>query len=75
MADKSPRQHQSKKAGKSLKEKRAEKKAKQGTAKPRTLLTNAVRGADDRPISRLAEPGQPLVSASIRLTASRASGI
>ena len=35
MADKSPRQHQSKKAGKSLKEKRAEKKAKQGTASPR----------------------------------------
>jgi hypothetical protein len=31
MADKSPRQHQSKKAGKTLKEKRAEKKAKQAT--------------------------------------------
>lgn len=30
MADKSPRQHLSKKAGKSLKEKRAEKRAKQG---------------------------------------------
>jgi hypothetical protein len=29
MADKSPRQHQSKKAGKTLKEKRGEKKAKQ----------------------------------------------
>jgi hypothetical protein len=29
MADKSPRQHLSKKAGKSLKEKRAEKRAKQ----------------------------------------------
>jgi len=29
MADKSPRQHQSKKSGKSLKEKRSEKKAKQ----------------------------------------------
>lgn len=28
MADKSPRQHQSKKSGKSLKEKRTEKKAK-----------------------------------------------
>jgi hypothetical protein len=28
MADKSPRQHMSKKAGKSLKEKRAEKRAK-----------------------------------------------
>ena len=33
MADKSPRQHQSKKSGKSLKEKRADKKAKQ-TPKP-----------------------------------------
>ena len=31
MADKSPRQHQSKKSGKSLKEKRAEKKTKQST--------------------------------------------
>ncbi len=31
MADKSPRQHQSKKAGKSLKEKRVEKKEKQST--------------------------------------------
>jgi hypothetical protein len=31
MADKSPRQHQSKKSGKSLKEKRGEKKAKQAT--------------------------------------------
>jgi hypothetical protein len=29
MADKSPRQHQAKKSGKSLKEKRGEKKAKQ----------------------------------------------
>ena len=29
MADKSPRQHQSKKAGKTLKEKRVEKKAKE----------------------------------------------
>jgi len=29
MADKSPRQHQSKKSGKSLKEKRGEKKLKQ----------------------------------------------
>jgi hypothetical protein len=29
MADKSPRQHQSKKSGKTLKEKRGEKKAKQ----------------------------------------------
>lgn len=33
MADKSPRQHQSKKSGKSLKEKRVVKKAKQA-AKP-----------------------------------------
>jgi hypothetical protein len=31
MADKSPRQHQSKKSGKTLKEKRGEKKAKQET--------------------------------------------
>jgi hypothetical protein len=30
MADKSPRQHMTKKAGKSLKEKRAEKQAKAG---------------------------------------------
>ncbi len=35
MADKSPRQHMSKKAGKSLKEKRAEKQAK-AQAKDRT---------------------------------------
>jgi len=34
MADKSPRQHQSKKSGKSLKEKREEKKAKQVTKRP-----------------------------------------
>jgi hypothetical protein len=34
MADKSPRQHQSKKSGKSLKEKREEKKAKQETKRP-----------------------------------------
>ena len=34
MADKSPRQHQSKKSGKSLKEKRSEKKAKQATKRP-----------------------------------------
>ena len=32
MADKSPRQHMSKKAGKSLKEKRAEKRAKSEAA-------------------------------------------
>ena len=31
MADKSPRQHESKKSGKSLKEKRVEKKSKQST--------------------------------------------
>jgi hypothetical protein len=31
MADKSPRQHQSKKSGKTLKQKRAEKSAKQAT--------------------------------------------
>ncbi len=31
MADKSPRQHLSKKAGKSLKEKRADKRSKGGT--------------------------------------------
>jgi hypothetical protein len=31
MADKSPRQHLTKKAGKSLKEKRADKRAKAGT--------------------------------------------
>jgi hypothetical protein len=36
MADKSPRQHQSKKPGKSLKEKRMEKKAKQATKRPIT---------------------------------------
>jgi hypothetical protein len=36
MADKSPRQHQSKKAGKSLKEKRVEKKAKQSTKRSGT---------------------------------------
>ena len=34
MADKSPRQHQSKKSGKSLKEKRIEKKVKQATKRP-----------------------------------------
>lgn len=34
MSDKSPRQHESKKSGKSLKEKRAEKKAKQVTKRP-----------------------------------------
>jgi len=36
MADKSPRQHQSKKSGKSLKEKRTEKKGKQATKRPIT---------------------------------------
>jgi hypothetical protein len=34
MADKSPRQHQSKKSGKSLKEKRVEKKTKQDAKRP-----------------------------------------
>ena len=34
MADKSPRQHQSKKSGKSLKEKRIEKKVKQASKRP-----------------------------------------
>jgi hypothetical protein len=34
MADKSPRQHQSKKSGKTLKEKRSEKKAKQVSKRP-----------------------------------------
>lgn len=34
MADKSPRQHQSKKSGKSLKEKRMDKKAKSATKRP-----------------------------------------
>ena len=36
MADKSPRQHQSKKSGQSLKEKREEKKTKQATKRPIT---------------------------------------
>jgi hypothetical protein len=36
VADKSPRQHQSKKSGKSLKEKRTEKKTKQATKRPVT---------------------------------------
>ena len=34
MADKSPRQHQTKKSGKTLKEKRGEKKAKQAKKRP-----------------------------------------
>jgi hypothetical protein len=34
MSDKSPRQHQSKKSGKSLKEKRVDKKAKQADKRP-----------------------------------------
>jgi len=37
MADKSPRQHVSKKAGKSLKEKRAEKRLKAETKKTQIL--------------------------------------
>jgi hypothetical protein len=36
MADKSPRQHQSKKSGKSLKEKRRDKKVKQATKRATT---------------------------------------
>jgi hypothetical protein len=36
MADKSPRQHQSKKSAKTLKEKRADKKAKQAKSTPLT---------------------------------------
>jgi hypothetical protein len=36
MADKSPRQHQSKKSGKSLKEKRTEKKVKAASKRPVT---------------------------------------
>jgi hypothetical protein len=36
MADKSPRQHQSKKAGKTLKEKRRDKKVKQATKRATT---------------------------------------
>ena len=36
MADKSPRQHQSKKSGKTLKEKRSDKKAKQASKRPAT---------------------------------------
>jgi hypothetical protein len=34
VADKSPRQHQSKKSGKTLKEKRVDKKTKQATKRP-----------------------------------------
>jgi hypothetical protein len=36
MANKSPRQHQSKKSGKSLKEKRSEKKSKQANKRTST---------------------------------------
>ncbi len=39
MADKSPRQHMSKKAGKSIKEKRAEKNAKAQTGSTAEILT------------------------------------
>ncbi len=42
MADKSPRQHLSKKAGKSIKEKRAEKQAK-AAAKDRTEIPHGKR--------------------------------
>ena len=38
MADKSPRQHMTKKAGKSLKEKRAEKQAKADTKKRTEII-------------------------------------
>jgi hypothetical protein len=38
MADKSPRQHMSKKAGKSLKEKRAEKHAKADSANKSEII-------------------------------------
>lgn len=38
MADKSPRQHLSKKAGKSLKEKRADKQAKRTSAESSTVV-------------------------------------
>ncbi len=42
MADKSPRQHMQKKAaGKSIKEKRLEKKAKSGGTSPSDLSTSA----------------------------------
>ena len=46
MADKSPRQHQSKKSGKSLKEKRTDKKTKQATKRTSSLdeLEAATRG-------------------------------
>ena len=40
MADKSPRQHQSKKSGKSLKEKRVEKKAKADSPSQMDRLTH-----------------------------------
>jgi hypothetical protein len=40
MADKSPRQHLSKKAGKSLKEKRADKHAKADAKSKREILPN-----------------------------------
>lgn len=38
MADKSPRQHMTKKAGKSLKEKRAEKQAKSDSKKKTEII-------------------------------------
>ncbi len=43
MADKSPRQHMSKKAGKSLKEKRAEKRGKSEAADKPTIVPPAKR--------------------------------
>ena len=54
MADKSPRQTSSKKSGKSLKEKRAEKKAKEdgkATARPRSRTA-------DRPHRHARGPGR-----------------
>jgi len=44
MADKSPRQHMSKKAGKSVKEKRAEKNAKAAAKKKKTEIVPPGKG-------------------------------
>ena len=52
MADKSPRQHQSKKAGKTLKEKRGEKKAKQA-AQAHRIMTTPAQPADPAPGDQL----------------------
>jgi hypothetical protein len=43
MADKSPRQHQSKRSGKTLKEKRSQKKAKQATKRAASLPSDELR--------------------------------